>query len=332
MLKPPFILFLGDVQIPGYAKTARGLLEWRKDHCRAQIALPSCKVDLGLPNISAQSAAQHGATLVIGVAGRGGIIPDNWLPTLLKVVEQGVDIASGAHTRLTSFPELSAAASQSGARLLDLRDPPKHIPIATGKKRTGKRLLTVGTDCVVGKKYTALALAREMAQRGIDTTFRATGQTGIMIAGDGIPIDAVVCDFISGAAEILSPDAEPTHWDVIEGQGSLFHPSYAGVSLGLLHGSQPDAIILCHDASRTEILGLDGYRLPSAVDAIEANLTLARLTNARVQCLGISANTSALDGDAAQEVIAQLAKETGLPCTDPIRYGVSPLVDAIEAL
>ncbi len=149
--------------------------------------------------------------------------------------------------------------------MIDVRVPPPGIPIATGRKRSGRRLLTVGTDCALGKKYTALALARAFAARGVPTDFRATGQTGIMIAGAGIPMDAVVADFEAGAAEMLSPDAPPDHWDVIEGQGSLFHPSYACVSLGLLHGSQPDVIVVCHEPGRTGIVGLDAYRLPGLV-------------------------------------------------------------------
>ncbi len=163
------------------------------------------------------------------------------------------------HAKLGNVPQLKAAAERHGRRLIDVRTPPKNIPIASGAKRSGKRLLTVGTDCAVGKKYTALALARAFTARGLDADFRATGQTGILIAGGGMPMDAVVADFEAGAAEILSPAAPAQHWDVIEGQGSLFHPAYAGVSLGLLHGSQPDVIVVCHDIDRKEMLGHPGY-------------------------------------------------------------------------
>ncbi|MEM6683460.1 MAG: DUF1611 domain-containing protein [Pseudomonadota bacterium] len=332
MLTAPYILFLGDVVEPGFAKTAYGLLQWRREACQSQITLPGCQVDLGLRTILPEQAAQHGATLILGVAGRGGKIPTAWLPALIAVAKQGVDIASGGHTRLRSFPELIEAAQSGGARLLDLRDPPATLPIATGIKRTGKRLLTVGTDCAVGKKYSALALAQEMTDRGMNTTFRATGQTGIMIAGSGIPIDAVVSDFTAGAAETLSPSAAADHWDVIEGQGSLFHPSYAGVCLGLLHGSQPDAFVLCHDAGRAQMLGLSGFPVPDVRVAIDANLSMARLTNPRVQCIGVSANTSAMSNPEARAALDGLARRTGLPCTDPLRYGVSALVDAVEAL
>src|SRR5262249_26969628 len=150
----------------------------------------------------------------------------------------------------------------SGARLVDVRVPPTNLPVGSGRKRTGMRLLTVGTDCAVGKKYSALAITRELQRRGLKGTFWATGATGIMIAGGGLPVDAAVCDFTAGAAEVLSPDNDADHWDVIEGQGSLFHPGYAGVTLGLLHGSQPDAIVVCHEAGRRTHAGCPHYLLP----------------------------------------------------------------------
>ena len=169
----------------------------------------------------------------------------------------------------------------------------------TGKKRSGRRVLTVGTDCAVGKKYTALAIEKEMRARGVDADFRATGQTGIFISGRGIAVDSVVSDFVSGAAEWLSPAAAPQHWDVIEGQGSLFHPAYAGVTLGLIHGSQPDALVLCHDLARTGIADYEGYAIPSYEACFEAYLAAARLTNPAARFAGVSLNTSSLDEAAA---------------------------------
>ncbi len=166
------------------------------------------------------------------------------------------------HARLHDIPVLREAAERAGKRLIDVREPPPGIPIGTGLKRSGKRLLTVGTDCALGKKYTALAIAKAFQARGVDADFRATGQTGIMIAGAGIPMDAVVADFAAGAAEILSPDAQPDHWDVIEGQGSILHPVFSGVSLALLHGSQPDVFIVCHDPRRDAPAGRRGLRGP----------------------------------------------------------------------
>src|ERR1700744_6455510 len=198
------------------------------------------------------------------------------------------------HAKLGSVPQLKAAAERLGRRLIDVRTPPNNIPIGPGAKRSGKRLLTVGTDCAIGKKSTALALARAFKQRGLDADFRATGQTGIVSAGGGMPMDAVIADFEAGAAEMLSPAAPARHWDVIEGQGSLFHPAYAAVSLGLLHGSQPDVIVVCHEAGRKTMLGSPSYALPTLSETIELNLTLGRRTNPAIRCAGISINTSSL--------------------------------------
>jgi uncharacterized NAD-dependent epimerase/dehydratase family protein len=194
-------------------------------------------------------------------------------------------------------------------------------------------LLTVGTDCALGKKYTALTLAREFRKRGVPADFRATGQTGILIAGSGIPIDAVVSDFVAGAAELLSPDAEPDHWDIIEGQGSLFHPSYAGVSLGLLHGSQPDIIVLCHAIGRERIMGLEEFKTPPLAEAINVNLMLARRTNPGVRCAGIALNTASVAAAQARRALAQYSRELNLPVADPIRGGaeLDRLVDACLA-
>ena len=217
-----------------------------------------------------EAYAKGARSLVIGVANTGGVLKPNWIPSLVEALEAGLDIVSGMHGRLAGSRELRAAAERLGRQLIDVREPPPDIPVGTGRKRSGKRLLTVGTDCALGKKYTALALAGAFRRRGIDADFRATGQTGIMIAGSGMPIDAVVSDFVAGAAEMLSPDAAADHWDVIEGQGSLFHPAYAGVSLGLLHGSQPDVLVLCHEPGREHLLGYPEFPTPSLPDAIAA--------------------------------------------------------------
>ncbi|HEY5760288.1 MAG TPA: DUF1611 domain-containing protein, partial [Steroidobacter sp.] len=291
----PYLLFLGHAQETTFMKTALGLRDWAHELCVGEYRCDSTKVSIGLPYLDPVSAYRAGArSLVIGVAGIGGAIDERWIDYLLRALEAGLDIVSGAHKRLRDCPPLKKAADRLGRQLIDVRVPPPGIPVATGRKRTGKRLLTVGTDCALGKKYTALSLQRQFRQRGIDADFRATGQTGILISGAGIPIDAVVSDFVAGAAEMLSPDAAADHWDVIEGQGSVFHPSYAGVSLGLLHGSQPDVIVLCHEAGRERIVGLEGYRTPSLRDAIDLTERLARLTNPRVRCAGVSLNTSRL--------------------------------------
>ncbi|MDJ0656747.1 MAG: DUF1611 domain-containing protein [Xanthomonadales bacterium] len=328
-LKQPYTVFLGDVSEAGYAKTGFGLAHWRPDVCVAQLRFEGCRVDLGLPDIAVDDLKQQQGSLVIGVASRGGIIADSWIPALVRAAESGLDIVAGTHVRVADIPELQAAARRSGARLIDVRVPPPSIPVGTGERRPGKRLLTVGTDCAVGKKYTALALERAMHERGMDATFRASGQTGIMIAGSGIAIDAVVCDFTSGAAEQLSPAADDNHWDVIEGQGALHHPSYGGVSLGLLHGSQPDAIVLCHDASREGLLGLEQFPLPGLNDAIASNIENGRITNPDIRCVGVSVNTSGIDPARREALLAEYQQETGLPCVDPLIDGVGPIIDFI---
>jgi uncharacterized NAD-dependent epimerase/dehydratase family protein len=258
---------------------------------------------------------------VIGVANKGGVIPPAWIPSLTEALDAGLDLIGGMHMRLTQLPELAEAADRLGRRLIDVRTPPARIPIATGRRRSGRRLLTVGTDCALGKKYTALAIARAIRERGVDVDFRATGQTGIMSAGGGIPMDAVVSDFAAGAAEMLSPDAAPGHWDVIEGQGSLFHPAYAGVSLALLHGSQPDVIIVCHEPSRTSVLGHSSFAVPAVEEVIDLGLRLGRRTNPGLRCGGVSMNTSSLQPEAAAELLDREAKRLGLPVADPIQGG-----------
>lgn len=331
---PKLLLFLGDTVEPGFAKTAFGLRDWSGERCVGEWALPGAGVTTGLPALSPRDAAAQGAeALLIGVATPGGLLPDLWGLTLIGALEAGLDIISGMHTRLADVPGLAATAARCDRRLIDVRTPPDGIPVASGARRTGRRLLTVGTDCALGKKYTALALARGLSARGADATFRATGQTGIMIAGEGIPMDAVVADFVAGAAEMLTPAAMPHHLDVIEGQGSLFHPSYAAVSLGLLHGSQPDLVVVCHDPSRSTMLGLPDFALPPIEAVIEQTLALGRLTNANIRCAGISLNTAALDAPAAERVVAETAQRLALPTADPMRGGPAfeQLLDACQA-
>ncbi len=243
----------------------------------------------------------------------------------------GFDIVSGLHHRLEEFPGLVATAESSGARLINVRAPADNLPIGTGEKRSGRRLLTVGTDCAIGKKYSALSITQCMKARGVNADFRATGQTGIMIAGQGVPADAVVADFIAGAAEVVSPANTEDHWDVIEGQGSLFNPSYAGVSLGLLHGSQPDAIVVCHDPTREVIDTARHLPLPGVAECIDLHLRCARLTNPDVRCVGVSVNTSGLDSGRRESYLAELSAELDLPCVDPIQDGCDAIVDEIIA-
>jgi uncharacterized NAD-dependent epimerase/dehydratase family protein len=330
MIASPYLLFLGDAPDIATAKTAAGIRQWRGELCAGQLRLPGCRVDLGLPDLPPREAVSRGIrTLIIGIANDGGFIAPHWVPSIVSALEAGLDVASGLHEPLADVPEIAAAAQRTGRRLIEVRQPAESFMPGTGRKRSGQRLLTVGTDCAVGKKYTALAIEKDLRSRGVDADFRATGQTGIFISGRGIAVDSVVSDFVSGAAEWLSPAAAPQHWDVIEGQGSLFHPAYAGVTLGLIHGSQPDVMVLCHDFARTGIADYAGYAIPSYEACFEAYLAAARLTNSAARFAGVSLNTSSVDEAAAGRAVADVAARTGLPCCDPIRHGVAPIVDRI---
>ena len=328
----PFVVFLGDVTDSNYAKTGLGLVEWRPDGCAGQIRLPGCGLDAGVPDLSIINAKKAGIrSLVIGSAAVGGGIPDHWVATLREAAQTGIDIIAGLHIRLASLPGLAEAAKAGSAHLIDVRIPPSHLPVGTGIKRTGRRLLTVGTDCASGKKYTALAIDREMRTRGMKSDFRATGQTGIMIAGRGIPIDAVVADFVTGAAEVLSPDNDLDHWDVIEGQGSIFHPGYLQVTVGLLVGSQPDAFVVCHDPQRKTVSGWPDFPLPSIGDVISRTVAMGALTNPGIHCVGIALNTSKVPVARRGALLAQYATEIGFPCVDPLIDGVGTIVDRIQS-
>jgi uncharacterized NAD-dependent epimerase/dehydratase family protein len=321
-LPQPYLLFLGDTVEPGYAKTAFGLRDWAADKCVGEFALPEAKVTTGLPKLTPWEAHARGArALVIGVANSGGFIAASWVPALVEALEAGLDIVSGMHAHLAELPRLKSVAERLGRRLIDVRVPPPNIPIATGLKRSGKRLLTVGTDCALGKKYTALSIARAFKARGTDADFRATGQTGIMIAGAGMPMDAVVADFAAGAAEILSPAAADDHWDVIEGQGSLLHPVFAGVTLSLLHGSQPDVFVVCHDPVRTCLLGDEEFAVPGVEEIIDLTIRLGSRTNPAIRPGGVSFNTVSLSDDEARALMARESERLGLPVADPIRGG-----------
>lgn len=327
----PYLMFLGDVHDQLAAKTAHGIVDWRRDWCLGQTRLPGCQADLGLPEMTiAEGVAAGAKTLIVGVANAGGVLPAHWVATIVQAIEAGLDVASGLHVRLAQIPEIREAAAHNGVQLFDVRHNDQTFATGKGTKRPGLRLLTVGTDCSSGKKYTALALERAMRARGLDADFRATGQTGVFISGHGVAIDAVVADFISGAVEWLAPAAASGHWDLIEGQGSLFHPSFAGVSLGLLHGAQPDAFVVCHEPTRRTMRGVK-HALPTIAEVIELTVRCGRLTNPAIRPVGIAINTRALDDAAARELLAALASEHGLPATDPVRYGVDGLVDRLLA-
>ncbi len=330
-ISPPYLMFLGDVPDRLAAKTAYGVVDWRREWCLGQMRLPGCAADLGLPDLGIAEAAGQGArTLVIGIVNAGGVLNEAWIPTILEALASGMDVASGLHIRLGSDPRIAAAAAAHGRQLFDVRQPQQSFATGKGTKRSGLRLLTVGTDCSVGKKYTALALEREMRERGLDAEFKATGQTGVLISGRGVAIDAVVADFISGAVEWISPDAPAGQWHLVEGQGSLFHPSFSGVTLGLLHGAQPDAFVVCHEPTRTTMRGVQ-TPLPTVRQVIDLTVACGRLTNPAIRPVGIAVNTQALSEEDARDVLDRTADEHGLPASDPIRFGVGPIVDRLEA-
>ncbi len=329
-LSQPYLLFLGDAPDALAAKTARGIYQWRPDSCVGQLSLPGCQTTLGLPEMTVEQAAGNGAaTLVVGVANRGGVIAESWFDVFREALAGGLDIAAGLHQRLNDIPTLVDLAREHGRILHDVRHPTETFAVAHGVPRPGRRVLSVGTDCSVGKMYAALALERALKARGAKADFRATGQTGILIAGEGVSVDAVVADFISGATEALSPGHDGDHIDLVEGQGSLFHASYAGVSLGLLHGAQPSHLVLCHEPGRPHMRGLPGYALPDLAECVDLNLRCARLVSPDVAFLGACFNTSALNDDAARRVMDEAAERLGMPVVDPVRTGVEPLVDRL---
>jgi uncharacterized NAD-dependent epimerase/dehydratase family protein len=327
-IRYPCLLFIGDVADQIGAKTACAIAHWWPDRCVGQLRLKGCRADLGVRDLTVREAVAAGAnTMIIGTVNVGGNLPEHWHATILEALEVGMDVACGLHARLSEIPAVAAAAQRLGRQLFDVRYQPRTFGCGTGVKRSGKRLLAVGTDCSSGKMYTALSIHKAMVARGIKADFRATGQTGILIAGSGICVDAVVSDFVSGAAEHLTPANDPDHWDVIEGQGSLFHPSASGVTLGLTHGSQPDALVLCHEPTRTRMRGLPNQPLPGLRECLELNLMTARLTNKNVRCVGVSINTSGLTEEASSDYLRRTEQELGVPCVDPIRTGVSRILD-----
>ena len=331
MIPRPYLLFIGDAQDELAIKTASGIYEWRPEWCKAQYSYDDAKFHLDLPIYNFEEAiTQEIKTMVIGIVNAGGVLSEKWKITIIEAIESGLNIASGMHTRLRDIPEIKTAADKNNVNLFDLRFNEQTFTTGKGTKRSGKRLLTVGTDCSVGKKYTALAIEKAMLASGLDAEFKATGQTGILIAEHGIAIDAVVSDFISGAVEWLTPDNDINHWDIIEGQGSLFHPSFAGVSLGLLHGSQADAIILCHEPTRKNMRGVKTL-LPTIKDCIDENIRLGKLTNPNIQCVGIALNTSNMQ-DSVGDLKEEISRLYEVPCFDPSKDDLSDVVAKIKSI
>ncbi|MDO7844559.1 N-acetyltransferase DgcN [Sphingomonas immobilis] len=332
MIPAPFLLYLGHSSDFAGIKTSRGLAVFRPEDCVGEFRHDDCPLSVGLPRMTiAEGAAAGAKTLVLGIANSGGVMGADLVADATAALEAGMNVAAGLHQRLRDVPALKALAEAKGLQLFDVRDPPADLVVGTGYPRAGRRLLTVGTDCSVGKMYTTIALTRALQARGIPADFRATGQTGILIAGEGVPVDAVVADFISGAIEMLTPGRADRGWDVIEGQGSLFHPSFAGVSTGLLHGAQAEAIVMCHDPVRESMRGLPGRKLPGIVECLAANLQVARLTSAHVRAVGVCLNTSAMAKDAIAPLCEAIAAETGLPCVDPMTMSLDPILDMLDA-
>lgn len=333
MIETPYLLFLGDAPDQLSAKVAQGIKDWRPENAVGQFRMEGCKADMKLPDMDLAAAKAAGAkTLVIGVANRGGIISQAWKKVLVEALEEGFDLASGLHNLLRNEEDLAAVAKACGRILHDVRIPTVQYPIANGVKRSGKRVLAVGTDCSVGKMYTALALDESLRKMGKKSTFRATGQTGILITGGGVPLDAVIADFMAGSIEYLTPDNDDDHWDIIEGQGSLFHVSYSGVTMALVHGGQPDALILCHEPTREHMRGLPEYKLPTLEALRDTALPLARVANPACEVIGISINTQHLSDEEAEAYLAKVEAEMGLPTVDPYRQNADRLAEALAAL
>ncbi|HEY0625852.1 MAG TPA: N-acetyltransferase DgcN [Allosphingosinicella sp.] len=333
MIPAPYLLYLGSSSDFVGIKTSRGLATFRPEDCVGEFRHDDCPLTLKLPRLSLQEGVAAGArTLVLGIANSGGTMEQRLIEDAVAALDAGLNVAAGLHQRLRDQPRLVASAEERGLQLFDVRDPPANLRVGNGYRRAGNRLLTVGTDCSVGKMYATIALARALQERGVAADFRATGQTGILIAGEGVAVDAVVADFISGAIEQLAPERHDDGWDLIEGQGSLFHPSFAGVSTGLLHGAQPEAIVLCHDPNRTHMRGIPGRSLPGLSECLSENLRVASLTSPDVRAVGVCLNTSGMEAAEARRLCGRTEDLLGIPCTDPMAFGVDALIDNLLCL
>jgi len=331
MIKKPYLLYLGDSNDELAIKMARGVLVWDKESCVGEWAQPSASVSLGLPQMNPAEAVKADAkTMVVGLVNSGGTVKDSWIADLEEALVAGLDLAAGMHIPLEALGNIGALAAKHGRVLHDLRRPKSSKATGTGLKRAGKRLLTVGTDCSVGKMYTSLALTREMESRQLSVKFCATGQTGILVAGEGIAVDAIVGDFMSGAVENLCPATTDNEWQIVEGQGSLFHPAFAGVSLGLLHGSQPDYFVVCHEPTRKKMRAVQ-HPMPTLRQVVDMTLLHGALTNPNIRLAGFSINTSKIDEIEANQLLSKIEKEFEVPATDPMKFGVGRIIDGLNA-
>ncbi|HEY9732753.1 MAG TPA: DUF1611 domain-containing protein [Drouetiella sp.] len=327
----------------GQSKTAEGVIRYARNPIAAVIdkseAGNSVKSATGIecaaPIVSSvQEALQHKPdALLLGAAWTGGQLPDSWRDDIILALENGLDVVNGLHDFLSDDERIVEAANKNKKLLFDVRRPPDNIPVAAGLARNidAFTVLTVGTDCNVGKMTTSLELWKEAKNRGVRAEFIATGQTGIMIAGgSGIAIDRVIGDFMAGAAEQMVLAAAKDHELIlVEGQGSLAHPGFSGVTLALMHGSAPKAMILCHKATKKWICQLTDFPLPNLAPLIKMSEAIVEYVQP-AKVIGVAINTVGLTDEEARRVIADAKAETGLPCTDPVRFGAAELVDAIE--
>ena len=338
--EPRRILILGEgfSHDAHYGKTMRGIIRYGPDPVVAILdSARAGEAHGGIPIVATvEDALPFGPTVaVVGVATQGGRFPPAWRELLKSSIANGLDVESGLHEFVSEDAELIDLADRHGVELRDLRRPPAGLNVPTGANLEvdAKIVLTVGSDCAIGKKTVAVELDLEARRRGLESVFVPTGQTGIAIAGWGIAVDAVVADFLAGAAERLVVEGAARGGKLlfVEGQGSLVHPLYSGVTLGLVHGSAPHAFALCHRAGAIEIEGCPGHPIPPLVELVELHerISLPR-RHAKVVCVAL--NTAAIEEDEdARAAIEAAATETGLPADDPVRFGAGPLLDAILA-
>ncbi len=337
MSRPRRLLVLaeGRSSDPHYGKTAYGVLRYRPEQVVAILDSTRAGAEQnGFPVVATVADAMGFTPTValVGVATQGGRFPPAWRELLRDAIAAGLDVENGLHEFITRDDELTALARANGVELRDLRLPPDGLNVPTGANlaHAATTVLTVGSDCAIGKMTVSLELDREARRRGIASEFVPTGQTGIAIAGGGIAVDAVVSDFIAGAAERLVVEGIERGGELlfVEGQGSLLHPAYSGVTLGLIHGSAPHAYVLCHQAGQTVVDDDDRFPMPRLAELVDLHERMSLLARpARV--LAIALNTRSLDEDSARRAIGAAEAETGLPADDPVRFGAEKLVDAL---
>lgn len=329
-IKTPYILFLGDAADYKQAKVACGVSEWRPELCISQLQLSADTIDLGLPNLTIPDAKAKGAkTLLIGVSPYTTELPQEYVDTILEAITNGLDIANPLHSPLPQ--SCIDAANEHSVQIHNFRHRPNNYPKGNGEPRTGLRLLTVGTDCAIGKKFTALTISRALTKANVRNTFRSTGQTGFIISNSGINNDTIEADFLSGAAEWLTPENENDHWDIVEGQGALSHPSFGAGSLSLIYGTQPDLIVMCTEPNRKTQRGVRREPKPLK-DEISDVLHFAKRTNPNARLGAISVMTRALDLDQAKATLENLSRQYNVPVFDPARPEANTTAPCLQDL